>query len=90
MLTKKGFNFNSRCGESILKNANLDNFIASDNEDYISKAVFYANNIDKLDEVRKELFKKIVESPLFDTKSFSNDFCKALDDMLIQTNENYK
>ena len=43
-----------------------------------------------LDEVRKELFKKIVESPLFDTKSFSNDFCKALDDMLMQTNENYK
>ena len=90
VLTKKGYNFNSRCGESILKNANLDNFIASDNEDYISKAVFYANNIDKLDEVRKELFKKIVESPLFDTKSFSNDFCKALDDMLMQTNENYK
>ena len=37
---KKGYNFNSRCGESILKNANLDNFIAGDNEDYISKAVF--------------------------------------------------
>ena len=41
-----GYNFNSRCGESILKNADLNNFIASNNEDYISKAVFYANNID--------------------------------------------
>ena len=90
VLTKNGYNFNSRCGESILKNAKLANFIATDNEDYVNKAVFYANNIDKLDEVRKKLFEKIEESPLFDTKSFSNEFCKALDDMLMHTNQNYK
>ena len=35
VLTKSGYNFNSRCGESILKNAGLDNFIATNNEDYI-------------------------------------------------------
>ena len=90
VITKKGYNFNSRCGESILKNANLENFIASNNEDYINKAIFYANNTDKLNETRKELYEKIEESPLFDTKSFSKDFCEALDKMLVQTNENYK
>ena len=90
VITKKGYNFNSRCGESILKNANLENFIASNNEDYINKAIFYANNTDKLNEARKELYEKIEESPLFDTKSFSKDFCEALDKMLVQTNENYK
>ena len=42
VITKTGYNFNSRCGESILKNANIDNFIATSNEDYIEKAVFYA------------------------------------------------
>ena len=70
VLTKTGYNFNSRCGESILKNANLEKFIATSNEDYIKKAVFYANNIDKLRKTRKKLFDKIEKSSLFDTKQF--------------------
>ena len=81
VITKVGYNFNSRCGESILKNANIENFIARDNDDYIEKAVYYANNINELDKVRKNLFNKIKETPLFDTKAFSNDFCEALESM---------
>ena len=69
VITKTGYNFNSRCGESILKNANIDNFIATNNEDYIEKAVFYANNINELENVRKKLFDKIKKLPLFDTFS---------------------
>ena len=90
VITKAGYNFNSRCGESILKNANIQDFITTNNDDYINKAVYYANNIDKLQDVRKKLFEQIEESPLFDTKSFSKEFCKALDDMLMHINENYK
>ena len=90
VVTKAGYNFNSRCGESILKNANIDNFIATNNEDYINKAVFYANNIDKLEDVRKKLFKDIEKSSLFDTKAFSVSFCKALNDMILDVNKNYK
>ncbi len=90
VVTKAGYNFNSRCGESILKNANIDGFISKTNEDYINKAIFYANNIDKLEQVRKKLFEDIPKSPLFDTKEFSNAFCKALDEMLLDVNKNYK
>ena len=90
VLTKAGYNFNSRCGESILKNANIDDFIATSNEDYINKAVFYANNIDKLDDVRKKIFDEIEKSSLFDTKGFSVDFCRALNDMIVDVNRNYK
>ena len=90
VLTKAGYNFNSRCGESILINANIDNFIATNNEDYINKAVFYANNIDKLEDVRKKLFEEVEKSSLFDTKEFSSAFCKALNDMLLHVNKNYK
>ena len=89
VLTKTGYNFNSRCGESILKNSNLENFIANNNEDYINLAVHYSNNIEKLDGIRKKLFKQIEGSPLFDTKEFTDDFCCALDDMLIDINKNY-
>ena len=90
VITKAGFNFNSRCGESILKNANINNFIALSNEDYINKAVFYANNIDKLENVRKKLFEEIEKSSLFDTKGFSINFCRALHDMILDVNKNYK
>ena len=82
VITKTGYNFNSRCGESILKNAQIENFIAASNDEYIKKAVYYANNTNELENTRKELFKKILETPLFNTKAFTDDFCKALDKML--------
>ena len=40
VLTMKGFNFNSRCGESINKNLNLKDFIAENENDYVEKANF--------------------------------------------------
>ena len=52
VISKVGYNFNSRCGESILKNANIENFIAISNDDYVEKAVYYANNINELDKTR--------------------------------------
>ncbi len=90
VITKKGYNFNSRCGESILKNANIENFIATSNDDYIEKAVFYSSNLNQLDKVRKNLFNKINETPLFDTKGFSNDFCEALENMQKIISRDYK
>ena len=90
MLTKKGYNFNSRCGESILKNANLSNFIAVNEEDYIEKASYYASNINVLNTIRKDLFNRIYQIPLFDTKQFTSDFCQSLDQMITEINKNYK
>ena len=90
VLVKTGYNFNSRCGESILKSASLEKFIATSNEDYIKRAVYYANNIDELEKERKNLFNKIEKSSIFDTKQFTKDFCSAIDKMLTVVNNNYK
>ena len=90
VLTKAGYNFNSRCGESILKSASLENFIAASNEDYVKKAVYYANNIEQLEKVRKNLYDNIEKSAIFDTKKFTKDFCNAVDRMLTVVNNNYK
>ncbi len=90
VITKAGYNFNSRCGESILKNANLDKFIAYSNSEYIDKAVFFASNINELNKERKMLFEQIEKTPLFKTKEFTNVFCEALDNMLVNVNKNYK
>ena len=48
VLVMKGFNFNSRCGESIIKNGNLKYFLAENEDDYVIKAVTLAKNINKL------------------------------------------
>ena len=81
VITKSGYNFNSRCGESILKNVGLEEFIAENNEDYINKAIRIANNVDELEKIRKSLFKEVMNTPLFNTVEFTKVFCKAIETM---------
>ncbi|MDC3038769.1 hypothetical protein OA094_00935 [Candidatus Pelagibacter sp.] len=90
VITRAGYNFNSRCGESILKNANIENFIAKNNSDYVEKAVYFANNINELEKARKNLFNKVIETSLFNTKDFSNNFCEALENMQKIKSADYK
>ena len=35
-------------------------------------------------------FNQIYQTPLFDTKQFTTDFCQSLDQMVIEINKNYK
>ncbi|MBD1154511.1 peptide transporter [Pelagibacterales bacterium SAG-MED21] len=78
VITMKGYNFNSRCGESINKNLNMEYLIAENEMDYVAKAKELSENKDKLLDIRKKIFDQAASSPLFDTKSFSNDFFKSL------------
>ena len=73
VLTMKGNNFNSRCGESINLNVNLDEFIAENENDYINKAVNFSKSPNRLENLNKDLRKKVLSSPLFDTETFSKD-----------------
>ena len=82
VLTMKGYNFNSRCGESINKNLNLNFLIAEDNKDYISKAIELATNKEKLIETRDFIFANAINSPLFDQINFSKNFYNSLENVL--------
>ena len=77
VLTMQGYNFNSRCGESINKNLNLNCLIAKDEQDYILKAKEFSN-YDKLSKIRKKIFDDAFLSPLFDEKNFSKDYFNLL------------
>jgi protein O-GlcNAc transferase len=81
VLTMKGYNFNSRCGESINKNLNLNYLIAEDNKDYISKAIELATNKEKLIEIREFIFENAIKSPLFDQVNFSKNFYNSLENV---------
>tara|TARA_Y100000389_G_C17429262_1_gene501548 strand:- start:128 stop:1825 length:1698 start_codon:yes stop_codon:yes gene_type:complete len=78
VISMKGYNMNSRCGESILKNGKIDFLISENKKDYITKALYYSKNIDKLEELRLKIFNNILNSPLFDSKKFSIEYQNKL------------
>ena len=78
VLTMKGYNFNSRCGESININLQMENFIAKNKDEYFEKAISLQNKSDYLKEIRHTLRNKALTSPLFDGKSFTKDFAEIL------------
>ncbi|WP_020168961.1 hypothetical protein [Candidatus Pelagibacter communis] len=78
VLTMKGHNLNSRCGESININLKMENFIAKNKDDYFDKAISFQNNPDIKKNFGNNLRNKALSSPLFDTKNFTKDFTETL------------
>ena len=74
VLTLKGSNFISRCGESINTNLGLNSFIAEDKEDYIKKAINFSNKTETIERMRKNLREYSKKSILFQTKKFTDEF----------------
>ena len=81
-LVLKGYNFNSRCGESIMKNAKCDYFIAKNKTEYVEKALYLSQNKEKLIDYREKIFQTILSSSLFDTKKFTQNFQNLLLNLL--------
>ena len=82
VLTMAGYNFNSRCGESINKNLNMEQLIAKDEDDYVDKAVNLSNNHNEYISLRKSVFTDSTESPLFNRKKFSENFFRSLKEIV--------
>ena len=79
ILTLKGFNPNSRAGESINKNLNMNYLIADNKNEYVQKAIELSKNFEKVIEIRKNIFDKALESNLFNVKKFSKEFYENLE-----------
>ena len=79
VLTLRGFNFTSRCGQSINKNINMEYLIANDENDYVLKAIELSEAPDKLLSMKKKLFEDAPTSPLFNSQKFSISFFKTLE-----------
>ena len=83
VLTLKGFNMNSRCGESINSNLGLNDFIADNFDDYYKKSIFLQDK-NKLSNLRSILRNKILSSSLFDTDDFVKDLTSVFEKILKQ------
>ena len=82
VLTMAGYNFNSRCGESINKNLNMEQLIAKNEDDYVSKAVSLSTDRDKFLNIRKSIFLDAIDSPLFNKKRFAENFFNSLREII--------
>ena len=77
VITMKGKNLISRCGESINKNLKLEELIAENKQDYIEKSISLAENKNYLTDIRKNIFDNALKTPFLMEKNFLTDFLLA-------------
>jgi len=78
IITRRGNRFISHVGESIAHNAGLSDWIASDDDDYVAKAVEHTRDLNQLATLRAKLRQQVLVSPLFDAPRFARHLEEAL------------
>ena len=86
VISMEGYNFNSRCGESILINSNLKHLVAKNKNDYISMAISFSKDLVKLEKMRRHIFNEVLKTNTFNTKKFTANFWKSI----LDTYTNHK
>lgn len=81
ILTLSGDSFISRCGESINSNLDMKDWVAKDEDEYLSKAIKFSSNLTELNLVKKKLFNQKKVSKIFDSKNFAADLIGAFKKM---------
>jgi len=71
---------------SLMKNCGLDEYVTYSQEEYISKAVYFANNINKLTNLKREVRDAFVNGPICNYTEFTNEF----EDKLFNTYKTHK
>ena len=78
VLTLAGERFLSRQGVGILMGAGLPEWIATDADDYVTRAMSHAADLQHLAALRKGLRQQVLASPIFDASRFAKHFEAAL------------
>lgn len=81
VITLKGNRYLCRFGESINSNLKMFDWIAKDENEYISKAIKFSSNLEELSIIRKNMRNKALQSSVFDAPRFAKYFSKMLWDM---------
>jgi predicted O-linked N-acetylglucosamine transferase (SPINDLY family) len=78
VLSMQGDRFMSRTATSIAHNAKLSDWIATSEDDYVAKAIQFANDLPKLAALRAGIREQVRTSPLFNAPLFAKHFEDAL------------
>ena len=77
-LTLAGDRLLARQGASLLMAAGLEEWVATNREDYVAKAIAFAADLPKLAALRNRLRQQVLPSPVFDAQRFARNFEDAL------------
>lgn len=78
VLTLAGERFLARQGVGLMMNAGLKDWVATDLEDYVKRAIAHASNLQELASLRARLRDQVLSSPIFDSSRFALNFEAAL------------
>jgi protein O-GlcNAc transferase len=81
VLTLAGERFLSRQGVGLLMNAGLPEWVATDPQDYLARAVTHASDLQTLAALRSGLRQQVLASPIYDATRFAQHFESALRNM---------
>lgn len=81
VLTLAGKQFLARQGVGLLMKAGLPEWVATDQDDYLSRAVTHAGDLQRLASLRARLRQQVLASPIFDAPRFARHFEAALRSM---------
>lgn len=87
LLTKFGDSFLSRCGKSINSNLELNDWICNTDEEYVNKAVKFANDISFLKKTKDTLIEN--KDKFFDIDIFANNLSLVLKKVWHEYNNNF-
>lgn len=80
-LTLEGRNIISRQGAAMLRAADLPDWVATDADDFVAKAVRHCSDVERLSALRASLRERARGSALFDTKAFAAEWERAVEGM---------
>jgi len=63
---------------SLMKNCGLDEYVTTSQEEYINKAIYFSKNLDKLHNLKTDVRRHFVNSPICNYTEFVNEFEEKL------------
>ena len=84
-LTLAGHSLLARQGASLLTNAGLPDWIASDEADFVARAIAHAGDVKGLVRLRSTLREDLVGTPLFDSVGFASALQIALEEIMEES-----
>lgn len=85
-LTLNGNTIIARQTASFLKELKMNEWIAENKEEYVQKAVNLSQDLNKLNYIRQNLRKELLESSICDARNFALDFEELLEEMWSNKN----
>ena len=86
MLVLKGDRLLSHAGENVNYNLGMDDWVAESQDQYLSQAVKFSSDLDRLAIIRRGLRQQALKSPLFDATRFADHFSRILWQMWSKSN----